>query len=256
MRPRQPAVQRHQPRLRAHADQRRKRDPDLEARALRDRSAADRARVRRQQDGDPGSRTREMRDRDVDEHGVPRAPVRAPDEDHRRREQRHQLPAGEKGQRVTCAQHLDEDEEKRARQDADRPAFRRRLEVPHREDEHRRGDESEHAEEERRQTVDAEGQHERARERRADSRAGGERPEPEHAERDRSGRLRRQARPERRARCRADGADADQRGRSNENAGRHSASSSCNRDCSPASRRVMISRPAASRSKTRSSSTL
>ena len=256
VRPRQPAVQRHQPRLRAHADERRKRDPDLEARTLRDGSAADRARVRREQDGDPGAGAGEMRDRDVDEHGVPRAPVRASDEDHRCREQRHQLPAREKGQRVACAQHLDENEQERARQDADRPPLRRRLEVPRREHEHRRGDEAEHAEEERRQPVDAEAEHERARERRADSRTGRERPEPEHAEHARSDRLRPEARTECRARSRADGTDTDQRGRSNQNAGRHSASSSCNRDCSPASRRVMISRPAASRSNTRSSSTL
>ena len=78
------------------------------------------------------------------------------DEDHRRRHERHQLPAGEERERVARAEDEREDEQ----EDAGEPAVTRpprvRREVARGEDERRRADQPEHDEEEAAQRIDAE----------------------------------------------------------------------------------------------------
>ena len=82
---------------------------------------ADRARVGQQQDRDPRPDPAEVRDGEVVEHRLPRRPVAAArDEDHRRREQRHQLPAGEERERVAGADDERERQQERRRQPGDR----------------------------------------------------------------------------------------------------------------------------------------
>ena len=110
------------PRLRPHPDQRGQRDRDLQPEPeLIAAGIAERARVGEQQDRDPRANAAEMRDGEVGEHRLPREPVGAArDEDHRRREQRHQLPAGEEGQRVAGAEDEREREQERRRERGDR----------------------------------------------------------------------------------------------------------------------------------------
>ena len=104
---RQPDVERHQTRLRAHPDQRGERDRDLHARAGGDDARiADRALAREKQDRHPRPRPGEVRQRDVEEHRTPGELVRAGNQDHRRGNERHRLPRDEEGERV--ARHQDE----------------------------------------------------------------------------------------------------------------------------------------------------
>ena len=192
MRARQPDVQRHQPGLRPHADERCQRDRDLQPRALLDRlGAAERAGVREQQDRDPRAGAAQVGDGQVGEHGAARARVGAArDEDHRSRQQGHQLPAGEERKRVARAEQCRERQQEQAREDSDRAAARGRLEVAQREDERRERDHAERAEEEPAQRIHAQAGRELARERGTDGVAAGEQPEAGSGDARRTGGLR------------------------------------------------------------------
>ena len=212
--------------------------------------------MRSEQDGDPGAGAGDMRDRDVEEDRSPRRLVGAADEDQRRRQQRHQLPAGEEGQRVARAQHLGEREHEHAGEAGDDAAARFGVEVARREAQRRRGDQAEHPEEERRQAVDAEARRERRS--RTPSRTSFRRRAPRSPTTASSAApaawTASAARNVRRGGARR-AAEAEQRHGGEQKRGRHSDSSACRIDCSVASRRLMIARPAASRSNTASSST-
>ena len=150
-----------------------------------DRAArAESAGVGCEQHRDPRAGTGEMRDREVEEHGAASLFVAARDEDDRRGQQRHQLPACEERERVARAHHLGEHQHERDGEQRSRASAPCRFEVARRERERGRGDETEHAEEERRQPVDTEARRERPPVKSgAERRAGCERPEAEAAER-------------------------------------------------------------------------
>ena len=238
-------------------DKRGESDRGLEARSRADRRwISDRARLGQEQDRDPGPRTAEVRDGDVGEHGAPRIAVAAAgDQDHDRRQQRHQLPGHEKRQRVACAEHRCQREDEGSGEAADRPSTNGRLEIARGEHERRGGDQPERAEEHAAQPVDAETRVERAGER------GTERIScrkcPEAGDRDEDGARRLQAGREREAPASAGEHSSERDGTqaTDENGARHGVSSSRRIDCCSASWRPMMARPVSSRSKTRGSST-
>ena len=254
---RQPAVEWGDARFRPHPEQGRQRDRDLEPGALGDRTAAvERPGVRGEEDGYPGARAAEVGDGDVDEDRAACAGVAARDEDRGCGQQGHQLPAGEERQWVASKKHLGKGEDEGAGQGRDRPAARAGIEVARREDEHRGGDEAERAEEVGRKAVDAEPGLESARETGARGRPGAEGPEAGDGEERRPGCLRDQPRAEAARERRSGGARREQADPREQDGRAHSEESSRRSDCCVASCRVMISRPVASSSKTRSSSTV
>ncbi len=134
MRARQPHVQRDQPRLRPHPDQGGEGDGDLQRGPRRKcRGAAERACLREQQHRNPGARPAEVGAREVDEHRSSRTPtcvVR--DEDHGRRDQRHQLPTDQERQRITRAHNCGKHEHEHTGQQRRHPFSPRRAEVARR----------------------------------------------------------------------------------------------------------------------------
>ena len=103
VRVREPDVQRDEPRLRAHADERGERDRDLRAGAGLDRaSASEGIRLSEEQHRDPRAGAHEVRDADVDVHRAPGRAVVAAEEDDRGGDERHQLPSGQEQQRIAA----------------------------------------------------------------------------------------------------------------------------------------------------------
>ncbi len=207
---------------------------------------------------DPGADAAEMGDREIDEHRPPRQPVGATrHQDHRGRDQRHQLPAGEERDRVARAEHRPPAQAPAPRSST--PIARPRRDgsrYPRENTSAGSGDQPERAQEEAAQPVDAEPRPQRAREpvARASTRARAARIRPhsdEHAPAACTARPNRNVArgavstpPSPSAPSPTTRSGADQR-----------FSSSSRIDCCSASCRVMIARPAASRSNTRSSST-
>ncbi len=247
----QPGVEGHHPCLGAHPDDRRERDRHLDARAPGDRArAVDGTGMGGQEDGDPGSRSAQVGDGDVDEDGSARGGVTAPDQDHRRGQQRHQLPSCEEGEGVPGAEDAGKGERERAGQDGGRPAAHGGLEVTGGEEERRRCGRAEGAEEEARQGIEAESRLEGTGEGSTGVRPGCERPETGEREHCRAAGLKDDPGTECAARGSEDRPERDHAEAGDQYPADHSASSSFNSDCSPARRRVMIARPASSRAKT------
>ena len=186
---------------------------------------------------------------------MPRRCVRPADEDQRRRQQGHELPAGEERQRVARAEHLRQREREGPGQHAERTAPQIVLEVARGEQERGRPDGAERAEEKGSEPVDAEAGLEGTREGAAGGRPRGEHPEPGEPEQPGPGGLGVERGPERRAAGGADGTEGEKPDGGEQQRRRHSDSSSWSSDCWSARRRVISSRPVASRSKTRVSST-
>ena len=255
--PGQPHVQRHDTRLRAHAYERSQRDRYLQPRAGADTGRPpDRSGVREQQYGNPRTRATEMCDRHVREHRVTRLLVTAPpDENQRRRQQRHHLPREQERQWVARAYDPRHRENEPAGDGGDRPPSRVRLEVAQREDQGRQRDKTERAQEQPTQTVDAELRIERAREAFAERRARPEDPESGNRHAGRACGLQRDANPEPTPHARHEPTQRNRAQPGDDQGAAHEVSRSRKIDCCSASWRLMIPRPAASKSKTRSSST-
>ena len=197
-----------------------------------------------------------MGHRQVGKHGLPRTPVgTARHEDQNRGDERHRLPTCEKRQRVTRAKHEGKREHEQRRQRGDCTTVRSRSEVAHREHERRRGYQAENAEKQSAQPVDAETRNERARERVAEHSLRPEHPEARNRDTGCAGRLQPQPSRERPPR---DAQSPTECNRAQPHAKQHAVhedSRSCKISCCSASWRLMIERPASSRSNTCSSST-
>ena len=139
MRTRQPGVQRHEPRLRAEADERGDRDKRLRAASgLRQRRrVADCAVVGKRQQRDPHAGAAQMRDRQVGEDRRPDRPISPRRDDRGGGHERHQLPEGEERRDVAGGQQPGQREQERRGQRADRTWRRADPEVRARKDKRR-----------------------------------------------------------------------------------------------------------------------
>ena len=255
---RQPDMQRHHAGLRPHPNESRKSDRDLKARTGADRGrAAERVRVRKEQDRDPGADAAEMGDGEVVEHRLPRDSVcAAGNEDHGRREQRHQLPAHEEGQRIAGADDEGEREKEGRGERRNHTSSAGGLQIPEREHDRRSRDQPECAEKEPTQAVDAEAEIERAGKGRAKGAARPERPEAGEPHCGRTRRLHQQTGLEGPGAAQYESSpERDSTQTSDEERTDHDASRSWRIACCSVSCRVTRARPVSSRSKTRASST-
>ncbi len=170
VRTRQPRMQRHRARLRPEPEHRRDGDQRTQAAVVKRSPAhrAERAVIGQHQHARPHPDPAEVRDREIREHIPPRPLIVTRNQDHGRRQQRHQLPERQERGHVTGRHQTDQRQAERAAERDDRglmACLEQRIARIHR---GRHGGQREHHEEEPAQPIDPERGRKAATKRRAE----------------------------------------------------------------------------------------
>ena len=228
VRSRQPRMQRHRAGLRPEPEYRRDCDQRPQT-AVVQRRTTECAVIGQHEHAHPHPDPAEVRDREIREHVSPRPLIVTRDQDHARRQQRHQLPEREERRHITRDHQANEGQAERTAERDDRSPVTRLEQRVARIHGRGRRDQCEHRQEEPAQPIDAE------RRRKAASKRRAERVGPEQHRRacgtdqDHPSRLERQCHPPPAAAQRQQhaGSDRPNAGRANDLRDAHALTTQC-----------------------------